>query len=184
MTAPALSPVPGDPDWTPGNGLDARNLRATLGAFPSGVTIVTTTTPLGPIGLTVSSFASVSIEPPLLLVCLARTAGSLRAFRPGKALSINVLAAGQSALATRFASAHENRFADIPHTAGPLGTPVLDGVAATFCGVLERIYDAGDHVILLTQVVHHNADGRSPLLYHRGTMHDWHPAAPTIGTTS
>jgi flavin reductase (DIM6/NTAB) family NADH-FMN oxidoreductase RutF len=135
-----------------------------------------------PVGLTISSFASVSLDPPLLLVCVARTASSLPAFRVGGPMGVNVLANDQGWLAKRFASRQEDRFAGVELQPGPHGVPLLEGVAAWLNCHIARIYDGGDHVILLARVHTVHRSGARPLLYHSGKMHDWSIAA--METTS
>jgi len=164
-------------EWTRGQAVDAGSLRNTAGAFPSGVTIITTTSGGRPVGLTISSFASVSLDPPLLLVCVARTANSLPAFRVGAAMGVNVLANDQAWLAKRFASRQEDRFTGVDFEAGSHGVPLLTGVAAWLDCHIARIYDGGDHVILLGQVHTVRRSGAQPLLYHSGKLHDWAIAA-------
>lgn len=169
-----------DSDWSEGTVVDPVAMRDTMGAFPSGVTIITTRSGSTPVGLTISSFASVSINPPLLLVCVARAASSLPAFRTGGDLAVNVLANDQAWLARQFAGRREDRFTDVDHVPSPNGSPLLAGTAAWISGYVERIYDAGDHVILLTRACELHRSGRQPLLYHSGTMHDWFPPAAAV----
>jgi flavin reductase (DIM6/NTAB) family NADH-FMN oxidoreductase RutF len=164
-------------EWTGGTAVDPVSLRNTAGAFPSGVTIITTVSGGKPVGLTISSFASVSLDPPLLLVCVARTANSLPAFRVGGSMGVNVLANDQAWLAKRFAGRHEDRFAGVDFQTGPHGVPLLTGVAAWLDCHIARIYDGGDHVILLGRVHTVRRSGARPLLYHSGKMHDWAIAA-------
>lgn len=177
-TASAMIPSAVDDDpmtggWQRGDAVDAATLRSTAGAFPSGVTIITSRSGDTPVGLTISSFASVSLDPPLLLVCAARTAGSLPAFRVGGPMGVNVLAHDQGWLARRFASRHDDRFAGVAHRTGPHGVPLLDDVAAWLDCHIARMYDGGDHVILLVRPHSVHRSDRSPLLYHSGQMHDW-----------
>ncbi|NLU82514.1 flavin reductase family protein [Rhodococcus sp. HNM0569] len=169
-------------NWLCGGSIDAATLRNTAGAFPSGVTIITASAGSTPVGLTISSFASVSLDPPLLLVCVARTAGSLPAFRAGGPMAVNILANDQAWLAKRFASRHDDRFASVDYTLGPHGVPLLDGVSAWMDCHIARIYDGGDHVILLTRVHSVHRSDSMPLLYHSGAMYDWEQAA-TENTT-
>lgn len=159
--------------WSGDDTIDPTTLRQTVGAFPSGVTIVTTCSGSTPVGMTISSFASVSLDPPLLLACVARTAGSLPSFRVGGPIGINVLAHDQGWLAKRFASRHEDRFAAVPYVAGPRGVPLLDGVAAWMDCHLSRMYDGGDHLILVARPHTVHRSDRKPLLYHSGSMFDW-----------
>lgn len=165
-------------DWLGGDRVDGRALRDTAGAFPSGVTVITATGPDGSkVGMTVSSFTSVSLEPPLILVCVAKSARSLPAFRVGTPMGVNVLGSDQASVAMRFASRSEDRFAGVPHGAGPNGVPLLDGVAAWLSTHIHRIYDGGDHLILLARVNEVHRSGLRPLLYHSGRMHEWALAA-------
>lgn len=149
------------------------SMRHTMGAFPSGVTVLTTTLGTRPIGMTISSFTSVSIDPPLLLQCVARTAGSLPAFTTGRPVAVNILGHDQAGLARLFASKVENRFAGLGYRTDEQGSPVLTGTAAWIGGVIDRIYDAGDHVILLIEARALGRSDKQPLLYFSGRMHDW-----------
>ncbi len=144
--------------------------RTALGAFATGVTIVTAIDSRGqPIGLTANSFNSVSIDPPLVLWSLSRQAGSLPAFEGGSHYAINVLAADQRALAERFSTQHVDRFDGVSFRAGSTGAPLIEGAAATFeCHNRSR-YTEGDHLILVGEVLHcAHRDGVSPLLFHGG----------------
>lgn len=164
--------------WMRGDQVDGRTLRDTAGAFPSGVTVITAIGPDGSkVGMTVSSFTSVSIEPPLILVCVDKRARSLPAFRVGTPMGVNVLANDQSQVAFRFAGRSEDRFSGIGHGEGPNGIPLIDGVAAWLSTHIHRIYDGGDHLILLARVNEVHRSGNKPLLYHSGQMHDWALAA-------
>jgi flavin reductase (DIM6/NTAB) family NADH-FMN oxidoreductase RutF len=160
-------------EWTRGGPVDAAALRWAAGAYPSGVTVVTADAGSTPVGLTVSSFTSVSLDPPLLLVCVARTASVLPAFRPGSPIGINVLASDQAWLARRFASRHDDRFQGVEYHRGPHGVPLLAGVAAWLDCHVARIYAGGDHVILLARAHSVYRSGATPLLYHSGLLHDW-----------
>jgi flavin reductase (DIM6/NTAB) family NADH-FMN oxidoreductase RutF len=114
---------------------DTRRLRDTLGAYPTGVTVVTTRGPDGrAVGLTVNSFASLSLEPPLLLWSLANRSPNRRAFRAASHFAINVLAAGQETLARRFANpAVADKFDGVAWQPSPAhGVPLLDGALAHF----------------------------------------------------
>ncbi|WP_204807219.1 flavin reductase family protein [Mycobacterium riyadhense] len=165
--------APEDQMWTIGGPVDAVAMRHTMAAFPSGVTILTTRLGERSVGMTISSFASVSICPPLLLQCVARGAGSLPAFRIGGSVAVNILARDQAHLAHRFASKVENRFEGVEFDTDDNGCPVLAGAAASVSGFIDRIYDAGDHVILLIRACVVRRDETLPLLYYPGRMHDW-----------
>ena len=153
------------------------DFRAALAMFATGVTIVTALDASGaPIGLTANSFNSVSIEPPLVLWSLSRQAGSMPAFERGSHYAINILAAGQHALAQRFATKEVDRFEGVAFRAGASGVPVLDGAAAVFECFNRSRYEEGDHVIFVGEVEHCvHRPGASPLLYHGGKFYAEHP---------
>lgn len=145
--------------------------------FATGVTIITARTAQGDlVGLTASSFNSVSLTPPLVLWSLARAAGSLPVFAEGSHYAINVLAADQKELAERFASRTGDRWAGVEHFAGISNAPVLAGAAASFECFNRSRYVEGDHVIFVGEVecCHHRSDA-SPLLYHGGKFYTEHP---------
>ena len=148
----------------------AREFRASLGMFATGVTIVTARTAAGElVGLTANSFNSVSMEPPLVLWSLARTAGSLPVFSAGSHYAINILAAEQHALAERFASKVGDRFAGVAWQEGTAGAPLIEGAAAVFECFNRSRYEEGDHVIFVGEVERctHRA-GAQPLIFHGG----------------
>ena len=154
-----------------------REFRSSLGMFATGVTIVTARTAEGDlVGLTANSFNSVSMEPPLVLWSLARTAGSLPVFSAGSHYAINILAADQRALAERFATRGGDRWQGVAFTDGAGGAPLLTGVAATFECFNRSRYEEGDHVIFVGEVerCQHRA-GASPLLFHGGRFYTEHP---------
>ena len=146
------------------------DFRAALGMFATGVTIVTARAADGtPVGLTANSFNSVSLDPPLVLWSLARSAGSMPAFERGSHYAINILAADQHALAERFASHSFDRFADLAFRTGAGGAPVLDGAAAVFECFNRSRYEEGDHVIFVGEVERCEwRAGAQPLIFHGG----------------
>jgi flavin reductase (DIM6/NTAB) family NADH-FMN oxidoreductase RutF len=146
------------------------DFRAALGMFATGVTIVTARGADGaPVGLTANSFNSVSLEPPLVLWSLARSAGSMPAFERGSHYAINILAAEQHALAERFASKAIDRFADLVFREGAGGAPLLDGAAAVFECFNRSRYEEGDHVIFVGEVERCSSrPGAQPLIFHGG----------------
>ena len=151
---------------------DARDLRSALGCFPTGVCLITTAAPDGRrVGLTANSFSSVSLDPPMVLWSLARTASSAPVFRDAEYFTINVLASGDHELSTHFARSGEDKFAKYPERfrAGLAGMPVLQGAAATFeCHSRHRYY-GGDHIVVIGVVERYAYDaGRAPLVFHRG----------------
>lgn len=151
--------------------------RAALGMFATGVTIVTTRSASGSlIGLTASSFNTVSLEPPLVLWSLSRNAASMPALRTGSHYAINILAADQMELAQRFATKDVDRWAEVDFSAGAGGAPVLAGAAASFECFNRSRYDEGDHVIFVGEVERcTHRPGASPLLFHGGRFYTEHP---------
>lgn len=157
-------------------GSDPRTLRDALGCFGTGVTVVTTLDADGnPIGLTANSFTSVSLDPPLLLVCLAKSAGSLPAFVAAERFAVNVLHTGQQIVSGRFASRQEDRFAATPWERWEDSAPILTGSLASFdCKIHDQV-NAGDHVLLIGRVQQVRFEPRrDPLLYFRGRYRRLH----------
>jgi flavin reductase (DIM6/NTAB) family NADH-FMN oxidoreductase RutF len=151
--------------------------RAALGMFATGVTIITARADNGDlVGLTANSFNSVSLEPPLVLWSLARSAASMKAFSTGSHYAINILGADQQALAKRFASKDVDRFADVAFVEGAGRAPLLAGAAATFECFNRSRYEEGDHVIFVGEVERcSHRVGASPLLFHGGKFYAEHP---------
>lgn len=130
--------------------LDAKALRNTFGQFMTGVTVVTTTDKDGaPVGFTANSFSSVSLDPPLLLICLANNSNSFDTFTNASGFAVNILAEQQSEISNTFARPVDDRFAAVDWKLGPVGSPVLDGVCAWFDCTMEQQVPAGDHIILI-----------------------------------
>lgn len=149
---------------------DVRALRGAFGAFMTGVTVTTTKDVDGtPRGFTANSFTSVSLDPPLLLVCLSKTSSTLATFRGADAFAVNVLAETQQEIANTFASKVSDRFAQIAWRDGPAGgAPILEGAAAWFDCAPHQMIDAGDHVILIGEVKAFDATDANGLGYARG----------------
>ncbi|MEO0973304.1 MAG: flavin reductase family protein [Pseudomonadota bacterium] len=147
-----------------------RRLRDVLGAFATGVTVVTARRPEGgPVGLTVNSFTSVSLTPPLVLWCLSKESSVLEAFEQSSHFAVNVLSAQQEALARRFASPIADKFAGIDGLRSGAGEAVLlpDCIAYLECA-RRYTYDGGDHVILVGEVLAIDSTDEAALLFHRG----------------
>lgn len=157
-------------------GSDARTFRDALGCFATGVTVVTAIGPDDtPVGLTANSFTSVSLDPPLLLVCIANRAGSAAALRAADRFAVNVLQIGQQPTSNRFAGKGEDRFATTPWEVGEFGTPVLAGSLSSFECAREAVHDGGDHFILVGRVLKAIFEPRrDPLLYFRGKYRKLH----------
>jgi flavin reductase (DIM6/NTAB) family NADH-FMN oxidoreductase RutF len=164
---PAMPQAPSDEAMAPP--FDLRDFRDALGSFATGVTICTTRSRQGePVGLTVNSFASVSLEPPLVLWSQSLYAQSLPAFQEASHFVVNVLAADQVALAKRFAGDHDNRFLDVEHIVPEHGAPVIAGCAAHFECRNEARYYGGDHIIFLGRVERYTHTPKPPLMFCRG----------------
>jgi flavin reductase (DIM6/NTAB) family NADH-FMN oxidoreductase RutF/pimeloyl-ACP methyl ester carboxylesterase len=149
--------------------LDARAFRKALGGFLTGVTVVATMQPDGsPRGFTANSFTSVSLDPPLVLVCIAKTASSCPVFSAAEGFSVSVLAEHHTNLSALFASKAPDKFAGAAWTRGPAGNPVLDDVAAWFDCTRHDVIEAGDHIILVGRVRGFGERAVNPLGYCRG----------------
>ena len=148
---------------------DARDLRRAFGNFATGVTIVTTLDADGnPCGFTANSFTSVSIEPPLLLVNIAKAAFGCDAFTGSSGFAVNILARDQRDLSNRFAAAGTDKFAHLGWSGAVTGAPIIDDVVAWFdCEHFEQV-DAGDHIILLGRVMQYSYNTHAPLGFCRG----------------
>jgi flavin reductase (DIM6/NTAB) family NADH-FMN oxidoreductase RutF len=158
---------------------DTRDFRNALGQFATGVTIITTRDNQGaPVGVTVNSFNSVSLEPKLVLWSLAKKSYSLDAFSNAEHFIIHVLAADQKELSNRFAKGSAEKFNDVAYSDGLGGAPLLAGCAASFeCRNIERI-DGGDHYIFLGQVERFQVEERPVLLFYKGSYTGAHADKP------
>jgi flavin reductase (DIM6/NTAB) family NADH-FMN oxidoreductase RutF len=154
-----------------------QEFRTALGTFATGVTIVTARSAGGDlVGLTANSFNSVSLEPPLVLWSLSRSAASMVALSTGSHYAINILAADQKELAERFAGKREDRWAGVEFSDGLCGAPLLAGAAASFECFNRSRYEEGDHVIFVGEVERcEHRPGASPLLFHGGKFFTEHP---------
>ena len=150
---------------------DNKDFRGALGCFPTGVCLITTLDPGGErVGLTVNSFSSVSLDPPMVLWSLARSANCAPVFRDAEYFAINVLAAADAELSSHFARPGADKFAAYAErfSAGLGGVPLLEGAVANFeCHSRYRKY-GGDHIILIGVVERYSHSDRAPLLFHRG----------------
>jgi flavin reductase (DIM6/NTAB) family NADH-FMN oxidoreductase RutF len=148
----------------------AREFRSALGMFATGVTIVTAHDGSGRrVGLTASSFNSVSLSPPLVLWSLSRSAASMAVFTRQSHYAINILASDQRVLAERFASRLPDRFEGVKYREGAGGSAILDGAAAVFECSNRSQYQEGDHVIFVGEVeCCEYRDGAQPLIFHGG----------------
>jgi flavin reductase (DIM6/NTAB) family NADH-FMN oxidoreductase RutF len=151
--------------------LDIAELRRTLGSFATGVAITTTLDSSGvPKGFTANSFTSVSLDPPLVLVCVDKAASCYPAFAATTHFGINILNEAQQYLSRAFASKSDDKFADVPWVSGVTGSPIFpDSTAWLDCELYNRV-EAGDHLILIGKVVNFgHSPEKQPLGYHRGS---------------
>lgn len=153
-----------------GQELNSRNLRSTLGSFATGITVVTARAPDGePVGLTISSFNSVSLEPPLILWSLSDNSPSLEVFRRASHYAVNVLSREQQWLSDRFAARGKDRFAGLPLRDGLGGAPLLADCCAWFECANATQYPGGDHLIFIGRVERFaQGESESPLIFHNG----------------
>jgi 3-hydroxy-9,10-secoandrosta-1,3,5(10)-triene-9,17-dione monooxygenase reductase component len=144
--------------------------RSVMGRFATGVTVVTATSPDGPVGLTANAVCSLSLDPLLLLVCFDNEARTLPVVREAGRFGVNVLRSDQEALARLFASKapERDKFAGVAHTVHD-GIPVIEGVLAWVGCRLERLIPGGDHTIGIGAVEAAEAGQGEPLLWFRGS---------------
>lgn len=146
-----------------------RELRDALGMFATGVTIVTARPePAGPVGMTVNSFSSLSLDPPLVLWGISKLARSFELFVSAPHWAVHVLSVEQEPLARRFATKGADKFAGIPLDAGLGGVPLLDGCCARFECRAAAVHDAGDHVILVGAVERFSRTDGAALVFRSG----------------
>ena len=155
-----------------------RSLRTALGRFATGVTVITTRTPQGKLeGLTANSFSAVSLDPPLVLWSLKQHAPSLKSFLEAGYFAVNVLEAGQVALARHFAVPRRDKFDGLAFVPGLGGCPLLPGTLAAFECSTHATMDGGDHVIFLGRVHRASHGDGEPLIFSAG-RYCTHPPAP------
>lgn len=147
----------------------SRALRDTLGQFATGVTVVTTVDASGqPVGMTVNSFNSVSLDPALILWSIDKSSLSYSAFTEGEYFAVHILKGDQQHVSNLFAGRGADKFGQVKWHQGNGGVPQLDDCAALFhCRRAQNI-DGGDHTILLGEVLEFSASGGEPLIFHRG----------------
>ncbi|MFG1378140.1 flavin reductase family protein [Xanthobacter autotrophicus] len=149
---------------------DTRAFRSTLGAFATGIAIVAAEGEDGAlVGMTMSSFNAVSLDPPLVLFSVARSALSLPALRTARAYGISVLARHQQDLSGRFSRAQGEKWAGVAHLRGAGGAPLIAEAAAHLECVPHAIHDGGDHEIFIARVLAHRCEPTAdPLVFHAG----------------
>ena len=151
-----------------------RELRNALGCFATGVTVVTGVAPGGELlGFTANSFNSVSLDPPLVLFSLDRSAYSLPSFEETDCFAVNVLHRGQEHLSVRFATTDPDKWQGVAYTTWSTGCPILEDTLASFECRTRATYDGGDHVIFVGEVTHLEARREGhPLIFFRGRYRD------------
>ena len=149
--------------------IDPKELRRVMGQFASGVTIITTRDVDGtPYGLTANAFTSLSLDPPLCVVCIDRRAESFMHFPASKVFNVNILTRAQEEISNRFAKSGGDKFTGLATTRGANGAPLLDGALATIECTITETFEGGDHVIHVGRVEQFHSNEGEPLLYFQG----------------
>jgi flavin reductase ActVB len=147
--------------------------RAALSRFPSGVTVVTSRGSAGDLhGITVSAFCSVSLEPPLVLVCIENTAGSYGALKESGIFIVNILGRGQDDVSERFSLPYPDRFEGVPSRVGIGDVPILETALVVLECRLRDAFDGGDHTIFVGEVESASIRDGEPLVYFHGNYRD------------
>lgn len=147
--------------------LDEKQFRHAMSHFASGVTVVTTEHRGQRYGMTVASFASLSLRPPLVLICIEKSVRTHAAIDEAGTFAVNILAETQQEVSAAFASRAEDKFANVTVTAGDLGLPLIDGSLASIeCQITHRL-PGGDHTVFLGEVIAARVREGKPLLYFR-----------------
>ena len=154
-------------------GITSDDFRAALGAFATGVTVITTYGEKHAYGMTANAFSSLSLDPPLVLVCTRLLSEGTEHIQSNGIFAVNILAADQEPISRYFSSRDRPRgrdaFREVPHTLGATGAPLLQGVLAYLDCRLHATYEAGDHEIFVGEVLSLEVNpGKQPLLFHGG----------------
>lgn len=149
--------------------IESARYRQVLGHFPTGVTVITAAGPDGPAGMCVGSFASVSLDPPLVLFCAAKQSSTYPRIQAAGRWAANILGEDDEQLCRLFAQKDVDRFAHVAFGIGASGAPILDEAIAFVDCVTETEHDAGDHLIVVGRVLElgYASEGK-PLLFYRG----------------
>ncbi len=147
--------------------------RSALGRFASGVSVVTTKDNSGKLfGITVSAFCSVSLEPPLILVCIEKRTGSHHAFEQSKVFVVNILHEGQQQTSNHFASHLEDKFSGVEYSSGIENLPVLTDALVNLECSLHNTYEGGDHTIYVGKIERATIKDTNPLIYWHGNYQE------------
>jgi flavin reductase (DIM6/NTAB) family NADH-FMN oxidoreductase RutF len=146
-----------------------RNLRQALGSFPTGVTVVSCLDKnKNPLGFTANSFTSVSLDPKLISICIDKESFNIDSFSITKHFAVSVLSENQQSISTIFATPHEDRFKNIDWSTEETGSPIISGAVAWFDCNTQQVVDAGDHLILIGNIIAFDSTPKTPLMYLRG----------------
>lgn len=153
--------------------INSEDFRAALGRFASGVTVVTTTDAAGNLhGITVSSFCSVSLKPPMVLICIEKTTASHYAFEESEIFVVNILNKAQADISQQFAAPYLDKFDGVGYSIGVLGAPVLDNALVNLECRLRHSLNGGDHSIFVGEVQSVKLNDDLPLIYFRGAYRE------------
>jgi flavin reductase (DIM6/NTAB) family NADH-FMN oxidoreductase RutF len=153
---------------------DADSFRGALGTFVTGVTIITTDSVDGPVAIVANSFASVSLDPPLILWSPAKTSRRFAYFHGARRFAVHVLAADQRDICSAILNS-KTAISQVPMHLSHCGMPIIEGALATFECNLEATHDAGDHAIIVGRVTKAHHRGGDPLVFHGGAYGGFHP---------
>lgn len=149
--------------------IDGRDLRNAMGLFATGVTIITTKDASGkPFGLTANAFSSLSLDPPMLLICVDKGVDCYACFDESKVFAVNFLSLTQEELSTRFATKGIEKFEGLSYRVGELGVALLDGALAHFECTVAHAHEGGDHTIYVGEVQRLVTMEGDPLLFYQG----------------
>jgi len=149
--------------------LDTREIRNVMGHFTTGVTVITTRDKTGtPFGLTANAFSSLSLNPPLVVVCVDKTVQCYSCFDESKAFVVNILSEDQEDLSRRFATKGIEKFEGLSWRPGELGVPLLNGAIGHIQCRVTSSYEGGDHTIFIGEIIAAAAQGDRPLLFFKG----------------
>ena len=149
--------------------IDQKDLRNALGCFATGVTIITTSDQDNkPVGLTINSFTSLSLEPPLIIWSISKNAPSYEAFKYKKQFIVNVLSSDQGNLVKIFSTPSNDKFINVNWDMNDQGLPYIKECVANFECIIHSVYPGGDHQVLIGKVIKYQYNDRKPLIMSRG----------------
>jgi flavin reductase ActVB len=152
--------------------IDAARFKEAMSRFASGVTVVTTEHEGTPYGMTVASFASLSLDPPLVLVCIEKSVKTHDAIRAAGLFGVSILASSQADVSGRFASKAEDKFSGVGVRRGETGLPLIDGAICTLECRVHGQFPGGDHTIIVGEVLESQTSDGAPLVYYRSAYRE------------